>query len=365
MDNKAETSNIPERKPREKLFEPSDTIDPGTDGWISPDGKYYRCSPDEHDEAAKFIRENDLYVGNAEERGVLIEHDRNRLEFSSARSLLEFHDYILVRAGIGATLIPRSVSTKQLKMLDDSKTPFFNAVRGESVDTDIYEETVKLLRTRVEKLLGSKEMLAAKKEAEESKIRLKFKRVFHDRTLLPEREISKMDAERIAIGLYNEKVEKHNAARRKGEQPKTTKIDTHDDINLFGALNEFRVEPLSGTIGMDSYGDTQRATVEEIFDVVSEGATDTVTIKGSYAESELRILKTRNPHLFLVITLGVYHHRGDAQRYSEPDTIFSVSAKIFKFQDLKRTLASISDGNMDSTLNFGKNNQIITPKDIL
>jgi len=86
-----EDQRLPERFPK------SDYIELGTDGWLSPQGGYYKVGTTEHDESAEYIIKNSDEVKLLEERVISNVGQRMRYDEKPYREKLKKLGFILIR----------------------------------------------------------------------------------------------------------------------------------------------------------------------------------------------------------------------------------------------------------------------------
>lgn len=351
MDNKKDQD-------QSQRFTSIEKITPHSNGWLSPSGKYFKCSPEEHNEAARFITDNDLLEINREGDSGEISHLRREKMISSRvpRTILEYHGYILVRDEILPS-VSSNITTKQMDMLKEANVTFIVSSSHENNNLKSYEYQSKIFVNKAKKIINQTDYQKARQVAMETKMKYKIKRFPYDTTLLPSNIISKHDADDIASTLEQ---------YRSGSFYDDDLRNITAKIRIFGSLNDFVHDPFRSAIGLDCYeGDTvSKNSVFEIFEQFTNDTQESISLKSSYESSVLKIYQIPNSDLLTVITFGEYRHRGDAQQFSEPDRRYSVSAHIYEKKELINILNEVTTGDIKAKMEIGKDNNIITAEDL-
>jgi hypothetical protein len=127
--------NVPENSDQRNVerFVKTEKILPGSDGWLSPNGNFYVAKSDEHDEAAKWIIENNLSeLRKRIGRNHLIRSDSDLREKSelSPRQFLNINRWILINGPVFHTENALNYTTKQLELLSEASIPIIGAFDG-------------------------------------------------------------------------------------------------------------------------------------------------------------------------------------------------------------------------------------------
>lgn len=126
LDNVSENSG---QRETEK-FVKSEKILPGSDGWLSPKGSYYKVEPNEHDESASFLVKNVDEVKEAAEKKYIDAWEKRDYETMNDRMKLIKLDWILVRGPILRSEDANNFSKMQLKRISEAGIKVVSAFGG-------------------------------------------------------------------------------------------------------------------------------------------------------------------------------------------------------------------------------------------
>lgn len=113
-------------------------------GWITPAGVFYACTPLEHDVCAEFLLKNNIIhvkklLEDREEYSILSEIDQN-----NPRSVLKAAGFALLSDGLMTeTNLPKYLTTKQLELVGRAKLTFSS--ESGKLDPLVYVEYQKIL----------------------------------------------------------------------------------------------------------------------------------------------------------------------------------------------------------------------------
>lgn len=128
----------------ERNFESSRVVN-SPDGWITPTGTFYGCSPDEHDVSAGYLLRT--HRANIEHR-LQENHQReilSNIDKTNARTVLKAAGFALLSNGLMAeTNLPKSLTTRQLELMQRSNLSF--TPESGRLPPDVYLEFLKLLQ---------------------------------------------------------------------------------------------------------------------------------------------------------------------------------------------------------------------------
>jgi len=140
-----EDESIPSGESRS--FEESELIS-GSDGWITPGGKFYSCTPEEHDTCASFLLEN----RKDEIQKALKQNKSNRqnqIDSLPPRVILKAAGYALFSHGILAEQnLPKDLSLEQIKKISDANLKF--TPESGRIEPNLYLEFQKTLSANEE-----------------------------------------------------------------------------------------------------------------------------------------------------------------------------------------------------------------------
>lgn len=125
MDKKTEVDQNPQEK-----FARSEEIIPGSDGWLSPSGVFFKAGKDQHKEAADWIVNNNLSELKEKERVSI--SDAQYMEKSGLPSIpfLREKGWILINGPIFRTDNALNYTTNQLTKLSEAGIPIVGAYDG-------------------------------------------------------------------------------------------------------------------------------------------------------------------------------------------------------------------------------------------
>ncbi len=125
-------------------FEGSKAVD-SHDGWITPAGVFYGCNPEQHDQLAKFLLQNNK--SNIEHR---LREDNNHAMLSNLdnlppRVVVKAAGYALLSHNLLAEQnLPKTLTLRQLELMKRNNLTFMP--ESGRLQTDIYLEVRKLLK---------------------------------------------------------------------------------------------------------------------------------------------------------------------------------------------------------------------------
>ncbi len=349
----------------EKEFFVSEKISPGSNGWLSPSGKYFECQPDEHDEAAAYLCDDDHeYIfenrGTTHIEGITSGYIRRNMSSEVPRLELEAHDWLLINKSYLSNF-PSKITNAQLKMLEESGIPFMVSITQETLDLSEFKEIGDRLRKTVEEYkdvhLGEVEKIVEKEKP-------RFEEYFYDRSaLLDKSKIGRCDGLVIGVRLFNEAVIRNGRSSAK-------LFRFMQDCGWLGSINEYLNDPFNGNISLDYYVHNSReGEMMELYNKLSKQSVESIRIFNEPGtlkrETELRMVETKIPGTYLVVDLGLYTHVGDAQRYGEEYRNVSISTRLQSTEEILNFVKGVADIFPGISIQFGKDNQVFTATDLL
>lgn len=132
-------------------FVRSEKIEPGSDGWLSPRGDYYKVGTTEHDESADYLIGNSQEV--KEEERIRFAHawDKKDYDEKNNREKLKQLGWILVRGDILRSEDALNFTASQLKAISEAGIKVVSAFDGSTeYSSDEVQSIVKKVQTNLD-----------------------------------------------------------------------------------------------------------------------------------------------------------------------------------------------------------------------
>ncbi len=230
-----ENSNENEKFPR------SDKIIPGSDGWLSPKGNYYKVGTTQHDESASFLISNSFEAQDEEKRRFRHSYDREDYDVKNDREKLKQLGWILVRGEILRSEDALNFTTSQLKAISEAGIKVISAFDG---STEYSSD-----------------------------------------------EVSQV-VDRINSGFAKSKIIQH--VREDLEQGKFSPWLRSTRERTIQGIEDFSNKPFGRTISTDElYTDEPEVLPSEIFNVMSEGSFEEMKMKLGRSEYTFRVIQLK------------------------------------------------------------------------
>ncbi|MGB6838789.1 MAG: hypothetical protein WBD86_02155 [Microgenomates group bacterium] len=308
MEDKSELSP----KPKD-AFERKEKIEPGQDGWLTPEGNFYPCEPDEHDDSAKFLL-SDQSPEDIDEREWLLEH-------FPPREIVKRRGYVLVRGKILPSNDFIKLTPSQLDRLNEAGVQILDSINNNEFSPKIAIKSIKLLSDRVDKI---KDLKGYKEKVKDVREGLEERGENSDIELRP--------------GLKQELSRKFA----------TMAFSLAFGLTAVESIERFKESPLSKNILVDGHIMQEEEFVNNIFGVLTENYKEGVSINTRRWRFRLRVLETDDDNIYLLVEKEAYHHDGLTGGMTG-DENYTVSAGLAnKEQILERAKKIAKEYNRDN-----------------
>jgi hypothetical protein len=108
----------------------SDHIEKGSDGWLSPQGNYYKVGTEEHDESASYLITNSLEVKRLASIKITDWAEKDKYQSRNDREKLEQLGYILIRGEILSSNDASNFTPQQLEKISEANIRIVSAFEG-------------------------------------------------------------------------------------------------------------------------------------------------------------------------------------------------------------------------------------------
>lgn len=148
MDKITETNQVPQDR-----FPPSEKIELGSDGWLSPKGNFYQCGTTEHDESAEYLIENSAEAKLLEQQVIDSAGERKSYDERPDREKLKYLHWVLIRGSVLRSDDALNYTPEQLKKISDAGIKIVSAHGGSKEYSS--QELIEKLNSIKTKLEGS------------------------------------------------------------------------------------------------------------------------------------------------------------------------------------------------------------------
>lgn len=140
-----------DRRPPEK-FPKSDHIDPGSDGWLSPKGDYYKVNSTEHDESSTYLVANSSEVQNEVKRRSGYPYFSLTVDYRSMPDRMKLKElgWVLIRGNVLYSDEASNYTPSQLKSITEAGIQIINAFDGSQEYSS--DKTLKWANEAIKKL---------------------------------------------------------------------------------------------------------------------------------------------------------------------------------------------------------------------
>lgn len=274
MEDKSELSPNPKDK-----FEKKEKIEPGQDGWLTPEGYFYPCEPDEHDASAKFLLFEEIPENVNESRGIL----EWQIEKYPARQIAKRYGYVLVRGKILPVDDEIRLTASQLDALKKAGVQILDSINNNEFSPEVAIKTAELLSGRAEEIKDLKGYKEKVKEVRE---------VLEDRG-------QNSDVE-LKPGLLK---------KVRGNSP-TMPFSLVFGLTAIESIERFKESPLSKNINVDGHGMQEEEFVNNIFDILTKGYREGASVYSRRWRYRFRVLETEDDDIYVLVEREAYHHDG-------------------------------------------------------
>ena len=149
-----------EEAQRSEKFPKSEKIEQGSDGWLSPEGNYYKVGTTQHDESASFLVSNSFEVQDGERRRFRHSYDREDYDVKNDREKLKELGWILINGSIFRTDNALNYTTNQLTKLSEAGIPVIGVYDGsKEFSSEETLEWVNKTAVSVSDFIGKQELI--------------------------------------------------------------------------------------------------------------------------------------------------------------------------------------------------------------
>ena len=289
--NKTENPNeLSKLEGSESKFRPQMEIMDGQQGWLSPSGKFYPCTEDEHDECARYLL-SDKHADQYLQEVLKTSEEQKPDDLLPPRLRIEKDGYILIHGVVLPSGKFNSLTTQQKNLIISAKITITDPVGNAECSLESLQEIKNNLKERLKKVKESS---------------------YYKESL----EIVQTMISRLHIDSTEENLHKYMINRG------NTGV-TYLEANCLGdilAIDDLEKDPLSAAVTLDEYGkhDQYLTSAPLIFDSLTQGFLEGVRLPpmGEFLHN-YRLLNTGAIDRYVVVDKAYHAHGLSAD--SSPD----------------------------------------------